>query len=862
MGNECVPDGSVICEQGTRFDMATGTCVVDPSACADGTVLVSGECVPEDETLTADHDEAAEPNDEAGAGEFDVPALNADVTIHGCISPRAGVRDEDIWVMTASAPTLIEVTADGVGGLAAGFIIQDNGIASLPNYFRAGLNLTGDTSKRQVYLPAAGVYLLVMDDSRAILVDEVAGGADTCYYTTIKTVAMPAATTLTTPTQTGEDSGNVRVLTYTSTADAEILQATLTTTSESLSPGFVIMRNNAPTGVGAPITNTTTGAVQPPSSFQGLGTAEVVTVVVDHQYNFSPNPTPYTITSSVLAPQALPTAGGNVAVTTRRAGADGTTDPTKMNYLYFDVPTAGALVQFAVTSTTAVDMVVLRQNLGLYAATGFSFSKQGIANDFGATGATSVAAFDRFLTAGRYYLAVQNPSTAGAVVPGATITITSTLTPITPTALTYGTAVTAQALPASFASFHTIDLTNPTWVEFAATGTNWGTNINVNLYDLAGEGFVGSTAYPAAIATSKIANGTDPAGRIMIGDTRDFLVRVTPSTVPGASPTYDLNIRTRPHVALGAITPGTPINRTADAIAAGSDAAGAQSVTRYLVTGLSWGRVSLAVTPAAAQSSNINIRWRNADESVNGPVVDAGGDGAVETINASFGALPANWAAFTVGSSDTEASTVDVVTTSLDPQYASQSTALTFTDACTNGGAVVAMTAPNAGLIGDEEQTALINLPSGWSFPFFGAAQTQFYINSNGFLGFGTLPPCTGSGSFCSFANGAALNANDLNGWVAPYWDDMLDVTVCRKDNATNNTMTIQWTGLAIAGDVQVQAILHMTGRIEFVYGPDHTASGLQATAGVENLTGTAAYQSVFNAASITPGSGRFFMPQ
>jgi hypothetical protein len=862
-GDECVPDGSVICEQGTRFDMATGTCVVDPSACADGTVLVGGECVPEDDTLTADHDEAAEPNDEAGAGEFDVPALNADVTIHGCITPRSGERDSAIWVMTATAPTLIEVTADGVGGLAAGFIVQDAGIASLPNYFRAGMNLTGDTSKRQVFLPAAGVYLLVMDDSRAILVDEVAGGPDTCYYTTVKTVAMPAATALTTPTTTGEDSGNVRVLTYTSTADAEILQATLTTTSESLSPGFVIMRNNAPTGVGAPITNQLTGAVQPPSSFQGLGTAEVVTVVVDHQYNFSPNPTPYTITSSVIAPQALPTAGGTAVVTGKRNGAvdTDTADPTKMNFLYFDVPTAGAVVQFNTTSTTAVDMVVLRQNLGLYSATGFSFSKQGVANDFGSTGTAGInPAFDRFLTAGRYYFAVQNPA-AGATV-GQQFTITSTLTPITPTALTYGTAVTAQPLPAGFSAFHTIDLTNPTWVEFAATGTNWGTNIVVQLFDLAGEGMLTSGGYPAIQTVNRIANGTNPGGRIMVGDTRDFLVRVTTSTAPGASPTYDLNIRTRPHVAVGAVNPGTPVNRTGDAIAASSNAAGAQNATRYLVTGLSWARLALAVTPAAAESSNINLRWHNVDESVNGPVIDAAGDGAAETINASFPAAPAAWAAFTVGSSDTEASTVNVTATSLDPQYTSGSAALTFSDACANGGAAVPLTAPIAPFIGDEAQSALLDLPAGWNFSFFGAAQTQFYVNSNGFLGFGTPPVCNDTVG-CSFSNGSALNAGDLNGWVAPYWDDMFEVEVCRKDNATNNTMTIQWTGFASNGaPVQTQAILHMNGRIEFVYGRDHLGTGSTATVGVENATGTAAHQAGFNQAVTTAGAGRFYMPQ
>src|SRR5687768_13830638 len=79
-GNECVPDGTVICDQGTMFDVATGQCVLDPSACAAGTVLMDGMCVPEG-TIVADHNEAAEPNDDNGAGMFDAPALDQAVTI-------------------------------------------------------------------------------------------------------------------------------------------------------------------------------------------------------------------------------------------------------------------------------------------------------------------------------------------------------------------------------------------------------------------------------------------------------------------------------------------------------------------------------------------------------------------------------------------------------------------------------------------------------------------------------------------------------------------------------------------------------------------------------------------------------------
>lgn len=859
MGGQCVPDGSVICEQGTRFDMATGTCVVDPSACAAGTVLVGGECVPEDDTLTADLEEATEPNDAGGAGDFNVPALNADVTLHGCITPRAGVRDVDAWIMTASAPTLLEITADGVGGLAAGFLVQDNAIPSLPNYFRAGINLTGDTSKRQVFLPAAGDYVLVMDDSRAILVDEVAGGPETCYYTTVKTVALPAATALTIPTTTGTDDGNVRVLTFTADATGDILNVIQTTTSASLSPAFVVMRNNAISGSpAAPITNPSTGAVTPPNSWQGgMNNAEVVTIVIDNQYNFAPT-APYTLTSADFGAQALPTNNTAVMVTTRRAGTDGTGDPTKFNYLYFDVPANGALLQWNLTSTLAIDMVLVRQNLfAINPATGgLGLLGFGNINALGGSGATTFNnQFTRFLTAGRYYLIAQDPS--GTATAGAMFTITSTLAPVTPTALTYGTAVTAQALPASGAAFHTIDLTNPTWVELAATGTNFGTNINVDLFDIAGEGIVGGN-YAAAITSSRVAAGTNPAGRIMIGDTRDFLVRVMSSTAPGANPTYDLNVRTRPHIAIGAITPGTPINRTADAINMGSDGAGAQNATRYLVTGLSFAGFQAVVTPAAAQASNITIRRLNADESVNGTAINAGGDGAAETLVGTFGPFP-NFIAFAVGSSDTENSTIDVASTSTPPPYNPTTGTLAFNDACA-GGSVVALgggTDPT-----DEGQSALLNFPTGWTnFAFFGAPVTQFYVNSNGFMGFGTPPAC--SGFNCSYTNGAIPNAADVNGIFAPYWDDLEAIEICRKDDAGTNTMTIQWDGVLYGTTtvVQMQAVLHMNGVVDFIYGPANQATGTGATVGVENLTGTSGIQSVFNTAGVAPNTSRTYTP-
>ncbi len=852
MGGECVPDGSVICEQGTVFDPVSGQCEVDDSACAPGTVLIGGQCVPEDDTLTADIDEAAEPNDMAGAGQFTVPAVGSMTTIHGCITPRAGVRDEDVWIMQAAGPTAIEITADGVGGLAAGFIVQDAAIPSLPTYFRAGINLVGDTSRRQVFLPTAGTYLLVMDDSRAILVDEVAGNADTCYYATIEGIALPAATALTVPTEMGTDSGDIRVLSYTADANGDILRTVLTSGSPSLSPAFVVMRGDTLVASTGPVAATqTTAAIAPQWTEGGMNANDVITIVVDHQYNFSPNGAPYTFASLDLSSQALPTDGSMVTVTGRRPGTGGFTDLNMLSYLYFDVTGNGTIVQWNLTSSIALDMFVVRKNL----LTNTTFQVHAIYDAPGGAGRTTFNnEFTRYLAPGRYYLVVQNPATTAAI--GETYTITSTLTPVTPSALTYDTPATAQALPASGVAFHTIDLNNPSWIEVAATGTSWGAgNVRVSAFDPAGEGWVGVN-YVAAFTGDQPAAGTAPYGRITHGDTRDFIVRVSSTMAPGAGATYDLEIRDRPHTAVS-VMPGAPVTRTAEPLTGPSNSATSQTVTRYLVTGPAFGGLSAVVTPAATADPILRRRGLNEESTQS---FDVGLNGGAETLIGSFGNTPGNYIAFTVGDFNTGATTFDVTFTATAPAYTVTSATFPYVDACA-GGTVVA-----TGL--DDTLSGTIALPAAFAtFPLFGTATAgQIKISSNGWITFDTAVTSSLGGN-TAYPNAAAPNA-----LVSPYAEDLAGVTICTRANAAGDQFTVQWTGFIYntpAEVAQVQAVLHATGRIDFIYGSGHTLNGSEietggttgATVGVENQAGTAAVQILFNQNGIMPATSRTLTP-
>lgn len=832
-GTQCVPDGSMICEQGTKFDPATHQCVLDPSACAAGTVLVGDKCVPEDDTLTADLNEAAEPNDAAGAGSFDVPAIGSMITVHGCITPRGGAADDDVWLMTVAAPAVVEITADGVGGLAAGYVVSDNAIATLPNYVRFGINLVGDMSKRQVYLPVAGTYLLKMDDSRALLTGEAAGNDKTCYYTTIKQVAMPAATTPTLPQTTAADSGNVKLFSYTPGMAGDIFDITQNAAStDSLRTAFIVRKNGT---FYASATYDTANSIPPFYTVGGLTPTDSIDLVVDNVFNLALTPQDYTLDLFDIGAAALPT-NGSVLTLTKHNGDHPNASYVDTNYSYFDVA-ANQIVKFDVTSSVAVTMALVRHDL--FTQTGAIDAIAALTGGAApATRTTFTNQFVRFLQPGRYYLMTRD----SAGVSGETYTITSTLTPVTPTALTYGTTVTAAPLPASGSAFHTIDLATPEWIELAVpAAANWGAgnSARVSLYDLAGEGWMGPTAganYVPVQAGTQAIGGTGQ-GRITLGDARDYVVRVEDTGTPDANPTYNFVVRDRAHVTLGAIVAGTPIVRT------NTDTTAAGAVTRYLVTGTAGYRLDGTITPTDA-TVDISAQRRNADETIpTGGNSNTGAAGVAETFGTRFAVTP-TWIAF----SATNLSTTTPTNLSLN---LTTTAPLPYTDICATG---TVFPAPLDGT-GDDDYSAVQTLPGGFGFNFFGAAQTDFIVGANGFMSFGnTTPTC----SFGCFSNGTIPSATQPNNFIAGYWDDLDTVKICRKDEATK--VTLQWTGnlFNTTTKVEFQIVLNSTGRIDFIYGPNHTATGSSATVGAEGAGGAAGVLVFQNTAGGTAPSSSY----
>lgn len=233
----------LVCGDGTRRDELTGNCVVDPNVCGDGTVLIDGTCQDPTGDLVVNLQEGPEPNgfelDATPAGTIVLPAVDTPFVIHGCIQPGGvDAPDFDVYQMTVAGPTLIELTSDGIGGLAAGFSIRTTATdPQLAGWFRLGLSTATDTASRQVLLPVAGTYQIAMTDSRTILpitygspAQPAAGNLDgtSCYYATLhqRSLPTPAALDLVAGTS-GTIGGELALFTATFPAGTTTLSAVI-----------------------------------------------------------------------------------------------------------------------------------------------------------------------------------------------------------------------------------------------------------------------------------------------------------------------------------------------------------------------------------------------------------------------------------------------------------------------------------------------------------------------------------------------------------------------------------------------------------------------------------------------------------
>jgi hypothetical protein len=318
---ECVPSSSISCGDGTKLDNAQ--CVVDPESCQSGTVLIDHRCVDPTSGLVIDLEESTEPNgvaivagveaSPAPAGVIALKPAGEAFVIHGHLTPfRDGDGDGqldpdfDTYLITVTGSTLLSITVDGTGGAQGAFYLIGGAV---PGYERYGLNLTGDTSRRKLLLPAAGMYRLAITDTRSLAVGKnrprpagsggAAGGPMAAYYAAITVESMPAPATIDVVSGVGRHDGAL------ATDDVELFTAKMCAGVNDVAlamPGAAaasLAVENLGQVAGYADENPGPPVTQARVSVTGISPGDSPIIAVDAVYNYGPAPEPFTLTVTV-----------------------------------------------------------------------------------------------------------------------------------------------------------------------------------------------------------------------------------------------------------------------------------------------------------------------------------------------------------------------------------------------------------------------------------------------------------------------------------------------------------------------------------------------------------------------------------
>ena len=796
----CTPIGSgsgTTCGAGTMFDPAQDACVPATGICGDGTVLVGGTCQDPNAGITVDLEEGPEPNGfETGAAPAGTITLAPvgdprGFVIHGCIVPVGDTADFDRYVVTVPGPTLIDITAAGVGGLAGAFAAVDPGA----DFQRFGLAFAADTAEREVYLPAAGTFSIAIADARTLLgvIDNAgapaAGNPDgsSCYYVTLQQeTPVPVPLSLT-AANTGAFSTKLQFFDAPAGAlPSGFTDLVATIAADEAEPALDIFQNGALRVIRD--ADTAGGAAE--AVFGSILPADDVTVVLDDVYDYAAAPSTFTLgVAALTTAQPLPTDGSPVTSQTADTAVHSV---SSVNLFSFDVGSAGELDALALALSQPMQGAIVDGDFQSVADFG------GLA---GSPGAFAVFSTYQGLLAtrapGRYYLALYGPTVAA----GTPYTVTSTRQAETPVPLAFGTPQAATSLDAGNALAFSFAPSAAPWATLNATGTDTSA-VAVALYDptiVAGRlaalavstnaGGATSPGAPPLVAPFSIpADGSAPVEYIFASLPEPSVVAVASATPTGAAPAISLDAESVPFIALGALAPGTT-----------NDSEVATGALRYLATAPK--SAALAITAAA--STAIQIQQLSPDASVLASSSTGG------TVSLAVTQDTRGYTALRI-----PASAGAQVSLSIDatyPFYTATSPAVTFTDACAGG---VDITPADA----DESITAPLPVPAG--FTFYGGAVAQWVASTNGFLSFDP-----------ALADPMPSFGNATN--VAPFWQDLHDVQICERSVA--GALVVQWSGKTpTGGAIQVQAILDpSTSSIELAFGPGQVDRGDGAVQGV-----------------------------
>jgi N-acetylneuraminic acid mutarotase len=145
-----------------------------------------------------------------------------------------------------------------------------------------------------------------------------------------------------------------------------------------------------------------------------------------------------------------------------------------------------------------------------------------------------------------------------------------------------------------------------------------------------------------------------------------------------------------------------------------------------------------------------------------------------------------------------------------------------------------------------------VTLP--FPFTFYGQTVTSGNVCTNGFITFGT--------GTCPFTNSGIPSAGTPNNAIYPFWDDLFvdapTASMFTRTLTSPNRFVIEWRNVAFFGDftrrIDVEVILYENGQILTQYrniANDTREQGSSATLGIENASGTVAFQYSLNEAVI-----------
>ncbi|MEM9071786.1 MAG: hypothetical protein AAGE52_24970 [Myxococcota bacterium] len=792
VGETCVPD-EAICTRNTIYDSETDTCIPDPDAICEGDlvyVVDSDTCVDPDTLLEgmADVLELAEPNDPEfndGAMAQVVDIADGTGSFYGCIEPMDfddnGVTDGDFdfFQLTVDEPTLLQVRIDGIGGLSAAVqLLGVDGDLVDQGWTRLVVNLSGDGVEGQVFLPGPGDYFIAATDARGLLTGEAAGGPGECYFAQLETLDLPTPTDITPGTPVTGTFGDPTFYGLTST-EGQLIIAELSELDEEGEPAesdsvigsFVVTVNgDFDTNTQSDTTGIGTGVVN------ALPDAADVLFVVDQVLNIGFDETDFSFDLNDVGAQVLPTDGSTVAVPH---------DDELLSFLIFNA-TEGDVVRLEFTSTTTLGFVRLFD-------ADFNFV------DVACTDCTEVDEFIQIAGTGIHYLAIADSS--GDFEAGETYDITSTLTNITPTDLTVGTAA-AGDLSELDRAFYSVDLSTADWSSFGIENPMNLTDTFVLFYP---RGEFGVIEGSLASVDAGIA-GEDAFERLYFGEGANFLITVEDDAGHDMDETFDFVVNDVTFIDVGTIMPGTDVDRV-------GDSAPADDVVRYVASAEPFSSLTVALSNAAATMDSLIATLDVDADQVD--IADDGIEGEDETLTT---LVPtAGRVAFIVNDEAEVGGTYDLTLSVTPPPYSSAPADIDLVSVCPDMGG-----AGESSLTGDDALSDEFDLTAGTPFPFtfFGESVGQFTVSTNGWL---TFEAGYSDSTFLGAAQGDA---------VAPLFRDLVMDEVCTLRDA--DTFTIEFRGETFVGffdppgtvplPVVMQVVLHTSGRIDFVYGDGHEA--------------------------------------